>query len=74
MRTTLAVLMVLIGVVLATVSYLWLAAPLGLPSEEGFSNPRVPFAPLIFVSGIVIAFASVLVYELLPEGGKGVGR
>ncbi|MBI4307621.1 MAG: hypothetical protein HY684_02320 [Chloroflexi bacterium] len=56
-----------IGVVLAAASYLFLAAPLGLPVSEGSSNPRVPFAVGLFVLGVVLALLSAVVYELLPE-------
>ena len=45
-----------------------IAAPWGFPpSDESFSNPRVQFAPVLFVLGILVMFLGVLVYELLPE-------
>lgn len=55
------------GFALQAVSYFLLAAPLGLPTAETFSNPRVPFAPLLFVLGVVLVFLAAVVYELLPD-------
>ena len=60
--TTLAV-----GVVLAVVSYFWLSAPLGQPVDESFSNPRLPFAPTLFIIGVMLVFLSAVVYEVFPE-------
>ena len=47
------------------VAYFILAAPLGVPTDEGFSNPRIPFAATIFLAAVTLVFVSVLVYELL---------
>ena len=68
MRTTLTILMVIAGFALSAVSYFLLAAPLGIPTSPAFSNPRVPFAPGLFVLGVVLVFLAAVVYELLPEG------
>ena len=67
MRTTLTLFMALGGFTLQAISYLFLAAPLGIPANEAFSNPRVPFAALIFVLGVMLVFLAAVVYELLPE-------
>ncbi len=67
MRMVLTFLLLAAGLVLAVVSYFFLAAPLGLPAHEGFSNPRLPFAPLIFILGVILLFLAPVVYELLPE-------
>ncbi|MFN3973964.1 MAG: hypothetical protein ACK4K2_01620 [Dehalococcoidia bacterium] len=67
MRIALTVLTLVAGVVLAVVSYFFLAAPLGQPVHEGFSNPRVPFAAGLFVLGVMLTFLSAVVYELFPE-------
>lgn len=68
MRTTIAILMVVGGFALQAVSYFLLAAPWGTPpSSPVFSNPRVPFAPGLFIIGVMIVFLAAVVYELLPE-------
>ena len=67
MRSTLVILMVLGGFVLQAVSYFLLAAPLGTPTSQVFSNPRLPFAPGLFILGVMIVFLAAVVYELLPE-------
>lgn len=60
------------GVALSIVSYFLLAAPLGKPTAEWYSNPRLPFAPLLFILGVMLIFLSAVVYELLPDrGGEG---
>ena len=67
MRTIIALLVLLVGIALAVVSYFFLAAPLGRPTNTDFSNPRLLFAPAIFILGIMLIFLSAVVYELLPE-------
>jgi len=67
MRTTLAILMVITGFALQAVSYFLLAAPWGIPTSPVFSNPRLLFAPGLFILGVVIVFLAAVVYELLPE-------
>lgn len=67
MRRLLAGAMVVGGLILMAVSYLGLAAPWGFPpSAEFFSNPVVPFAPGIFVIGVLIFFLAAVAYELVP--------
>lgn len=68
-RTIAAISMVVLGFILQGVSFFLLASPLGIPTNESFSNPRVPFAPLIFIVGVMIVFLAAVVYELLPEKG-----
>lgn len=67
MRTALSLLTLVSGVALAVVSYFLLVAPLGIPTNESFSNPRVPLAPTLFILGVALVFLSALVYELFPE-------
>ncbi len=67
MRVVLSALTLAAGVALAVISYFLLTAPLGLPTAERFSNPRVPFAPTLFILGVVLVFLSAVVYELFPE-------
>lgn len=67
MRTSLAILMVIGGFGLQAVSYFLLAAPLGTPTSPYYSDPRVPFAPTLFILGVMMVFLAAVVYELLPE-------
>ena len=66
MRKALTIGMVVAGVVLMVFSYVGLAAPWGA-SAVANSNPRMQFAPALFVLGVMLAFGSALVYELIPE-------
>ncbi|MBI2169602.1 MAG: hypothetical protein HYU28_08910 [Actinobacteria bacterium] len=66
MRKTLTTLMILGGLVLMVVSYFFLAAPWGADSVE-HSDPKFGFAPTLFVVGVMSAFLSAVVYELLPD-------
>ena len=67
MRTIIASIMVIGGFILQAVSYLFLAAPLGISNSESFSNPRVEYAPTLFIFGVMLVFLAAVVYELLPE-------
>jgi len=67
MRGTIALLMIAGGFLVQAVSYLFLAAPLGTPTSPAFSDPRLPFAPALFIAGVVLVFLAAVVYELLPE-------
>ncbi len=67
MRTLFVWIMVIGGFALQGLSYLAWAAPLGRATSEAFSNPRLPFAPLLFVIGVMLVFLSAVVYELLPD-------
>ncbi len=67
MRKTIALLMVVLGFAIQIVSYFFLAAPLGVPDSPAYADPRVPFAPLIFLIGVALVFLAAVVYELLPE-------
>lgn len=69
MRTRLVLLMVAVGFALQILSYFFLAAPLGVPHDPSFSNPRLPFAPVLFILGVMLVFLAAVVYELLPERG-----
>ncbi|GMR09295.1 MAG: hypothetical protein BMS9Abin28_0113 [Anaerolineae bacterium] len=67
MRTTLVVLMIAAGFALQAVSYFLLAAPIGVPTSPVYSDPRLPFAPALFILGVMLVFLAAVVYELLPE-------
>jgi hypothetical protein len=72
MRSLVAITMFGAGLVLAAVSYLWLAAPLGQPTSEVYSNPRLLGAPALFILGIMLIFLSAVAYELWPDrSGRG---
>ena len=67
MRTTISLLMVVLGFTLQVVSYFFLAAPIGQPTNPTYSDPRLPFAPLLFIVGIALVFLAAVVYELMPD-------
>lgn len=65
-RTVLFVLTLVAGIVLAVLGVA-LSAPIGPTDSPVYSNPRVDFAPLMFVLGITLMFGSAVVYELTPD-------
>lgn len=74
MRAAWTLLLVVAGFALQAVSYFFLAAPLGVPTSPVYSNPRVPFAPAVFILGVMLVFLAAVVYELLPESGGRTHR
>lgn len=66
MRRAITILMIVGGIALMLLSYFWLSAPWG-NSEVSHSNPRMDFAPVVFLIGIMSVFLSAVVYELLPD-------
>ena len=65
MRKTITLLMIVGGIALMLLGYLG-SAPWGASSVSN-SDPRFAFAPAVFVVGVVLAFASALVYELMAD-------
>ncbi len=65
-RRNLFLLTLLAGVVLAVLGF-FLSAPIGPTDGPVYSNPRMPFAPLVFVIGFVLMFGSAVVYELVRD-------
>ncbi len=65
-RTLFFVLTLLAGVVLAILGVA-LSAPIGATTSPVISNPRVEFAPLMFVAGVTLMFGSAVVYELVGD-------
>jgi hypothetical protein len=61
--------MIVGGLALMVVSYFFLAAPWGTTAAR-YSNPRLQFAPALFVLGVMSLFGSAVVYELLPDRRK----
>ena len=66
MRRAITVLMVLGGIALMLVSYFGLSAPWGVTKVD-HSNPRVQFAPVVFLIGVMSVFLAAVVYEVLPD-------
>lgn len=66
MRKTMFWLTLLAGLALAIIGFM-LAAPIGPVADPATSQPGVPFAPTIFVLGILLLFSSAAVYELMPD-------
>ena len=66
-RRTLYFLMTLLAGVILAVLGIALSAPVGATDSPVISNPRVDFAPLMFVVGITLMFGSAVVYEILPD-------
>ena len=69
MRKGMFLLTLLTGLALAVAGFL-LAAPIGATDGPAISDPRMPFAPAIFVLGVILAFGSAVVYELVPDTSK----
>ncbi len=67
MRVFLTLLMIVLGFALQALSYFYLAAPLGIPTSPAYSDPRLPFAPLLFIIGVILVFLAAVVYELIPD-------
>ncbi len=63
MRTVLTIAMVLLGFFLQFITYFFLTAPW----DPVYSNPRLPFAPALFILGVMLVFLAAVVYELLPD-------
>lgn len=66
MRRTITIVMVVAGLGLMALSYFGLAAPWGASSVDN-ADPRVDFAGLIFIVGVLLTFSAALVYELMSD-------
>jgi hypothetical protein len=66
MRRFITLCMVLGGLAVMVVSYFFLSAPWGTDAVK-YSNPRMQFAPLLFVVGIVLIFSAALFYEVKSD-------
>ena len=69
MRRTITWLMIVGGLALMAVSYFFWAAPWGTTATR-YSNPRLQFAPALFVLGVMLVFLSAVVYEVWPDRRK----
>ena len=65
-RNTLFVLTILGGFALAILGFA-LSAPIGPTDGPSISNPRMEFAPVLFLVGVILIFSSALVYELAGD-------
>lgn len=72
-RRVLVLGMVILGFVMQGVSYLFLGAPIGRPTDVSFSQPRMPYAALVFILGVGMVFAAAIVYELKRDKGGNPG-
>lgn len=66
MRRRLTLGMVVAGLALMALSYFGLTAPWG-SSNVDHADPRMDFAALVFIVGVVLTFSAAIVYELLPD-------
>jgi hypothetical protein len=66
-RRLITLSMVAAGFALQAVAYLLLAAPIGSPDDPRISSPRMPFAPMVFIAGVMLVFLAAVAYELLPD-------
>lgn len=66
MRKTVTLSMIVGGLALMVLSYFAFSAPWGTDSVDN-SNPRVQFGAALFVVGVISAFLSAVVYELMPD-------
>ena len=69
MRKIITLAMIVIGIALMLFGYL-ASAPWGVDSVAN-SDPSFDFAPAVFVLGVVMAFSSALVYELMADRPRG---
>jgi nitrate/nitrite transporter NarK len=40
---------------------------LAIPPEDFGSSPRIPFAAVMFIIGVMTAFLSAVVFEVIPQ-------
>ncbi len=66
LRVTLTLLTVLVAITLIVVG---LADSFRMFSGAEI-DPRIPYSPIIFAMGVVLLFASAVVYELVPEANR----
>ena len=67
MRRTIIFGWIVAGFFLQATAYFFLGARLGIPQSPANSNPRVPYAGLVFICGVMMVFISAVIYELLPD-------
>lgn len=70
MRKPAFLLTLVVGIALAGAGF-FLSAPWGPTSDPIYSDPRLPFAPLVFVAGVITIVLAPVVYELIPDKAEG---
>ncbi len=65
-RTVLFILTLLSGIALAVIGFA-LSAPIGATTGPEISDPRMEFAPVLFLVGVVLVFGSAVVYEIARD-------
>ncbi len=43
---------------------------MAIPPEHFGSAPRMPFAAVMFITGVISAFSSAIIFEVLPSRNK----
>ncbi|MFQ5907379.1 MAG: hypothetical protein ACE5JE_00925 [Thermoplasmata archaeon] len=67
-----AALRLIVGATLVVVSFFFLATPWGFPpSSVEYSDPRLPFAPLLLIIGGVIMWLAAVAFEIVPKKAAG---
>jgi hypothetical protein len=70
-RTMAVLVLVGGGLLVQAIAYFVLGASWGFPPDSvAHSNPTLPFAPLIYLTGVCISFSAAIVYDLWPERGE----
>ena len=62
MRKKMTLLCLLTGIGLAVASFI-----MAIPADPFGSTPKVPFASVFFIVGVMLSFLSAVVYELMPN-------
>lgn len=67
MRKVVVLTWLAVGFFLQAAAYFGLAARIGIPQSPSYSSPRLQFAPVVFIGGVVMVFLAAVIYELLPD-------
>jgi len=68
MRKTVTIGMVILGFAVQAMSYFWLAATWSINGSPIVSTePRLQFAPLLFIVGVALVFLAAVAYEVIPS-------
>ena len=65
-RGVITISMIILGLVLTVVAYLFGAAPWCVDGVE-CSNPRLEWSPAILVLGVILAFSSAIYYAVARD-------
>ena len=71
LRMTVVLALVAFGLLIQAIAYFRLGASWAFPPDSvAHSNPNVPFAPVVYLSGVIMVFAAAVVYELWPDSAS----